>query len=115
MGVRKGLVVGYSRISTKDKNREGEEKNWEGKWLAKRREDDGNGKERRMDGENDPNSVFIFFLKKILARLMKDIFSFYFCNCTFCVKSQIFFSNGSLNYGYAILSDIITNIYKLVA
>ena len=59
--VGKGFVVGYSRTSTKDKNREGEEKNWEGKWSARRREDDDNGKERRKDGEEDPNNCFLFF------------------------------------------------------
>ena len=30
-GVGKGLVIGYSRTSTKEKKWEGEEKNWEGK------------------------------------------------------------------------------------
>ena len=57
--VGNSLVVGYSKTSTKDKNRDGDEKNLEGKWSARRIEDDDSGKERRRDGEEDPNSFFL--------------------------------------------------------
>ena len=54
-----GLVVGYSRTSIKENNRKGEEKNWKGKWSARRRENDGNGKERRRR----PKQFFFKFFK----------------------------------------------------
>ena len=51
---------------------------------------------------------------KIIVGLMKGISSFYFYNCTFYVKSKIYFFDDSLNHDYAILNNIITNIYIIV-
>ena len=47
---------------------------------------------RRGEGmEKKIQTIFSFFLKKIPIGLIKGISGFYFCNCTFCAKSQIIF------------------------
>ena len=72
---------------------------------------------RRRDGEEDPNGFFLFsFLNSswineghflfLLSQLCVYIYIYF-------AKSQFFF-DGCMNHGYAILNDIITNIYKLV-
>ena len=63
-------------------NREGEEKNWKGNGRQ-------GEKKTIVVGRRRKPKQFFFFLNP--AGLMKNIFCFYFCNCTFCAKSQIFF------------------------
>ena len=86
----------------------------EGKWLARRREDGGSRKERRRDGEEDPNNFFSF-LKIISNWINEGHFWFLLLQLYFLYKITNIFFDGSLNHGHAIPSDIITNIYKLMA
>ena len=62
---------------------------------------------RREEGmEKKTQTVFFFFFKKNSKWINEG---------HFLCKIINIFSDGSLNHGYAILSDVIKNIYKLVA
>ena len=92
----------------KEKRRIGKKNGQQGEEDGSEKDDCSEKERRRMEKKTKQ------IKKKNLAGLMKGIFGIYFCNCTFLCKITIFFSHDSLNHSYAILSDIITNFFKLV-
>ena len=63
-----------------------------------------------MDGEEDPNNLFIYFLNS--SRIDEGYFRFLLLQLYFICKIINIFLDASMNYGYVIFNEIIANMYK---
>ena len=70
---------------------------------------------RRGEWMEKNTKPFFSFFKNKYYWINKGHFRYLLLQLYFLCKIKNIFSNDSMNHSYAILSDIITNIYKLVA